>query len=130
MSEDNIVTIGGEAIVLPPNLNFAGLKRIWPGIRASGATKDPTERVAADIATIAGALLPTRPELTALEIEKRLLINRADGTDERPGIMEAVTLLMIASGLITQGELEAAAQKALEGLPPMAPPVVTETTEA
>ena len=112
MSEDNIVTIGGEAIVLPPILNFAGLKRIWPGIRVSGATKDPTERVAADIATIAGALLPTRPELTALEIEKRLLINRADGTDERPGIMEAVTLLMIASGLITQGELEALADQA------------------
>ena len=37
MSEDNIVTIGGEAIVLPPILNFASLKRAWPAIRASGA---------------------------------------------------------------------------------------------
>jgi hypothetical protein len=130
MSEDNIVTIGGEAIVLPPILNFAGLKRAWPAMRASGATTDSTDRVSADIAVIAAALLPTRPDLTIPEIEKRLRINRFDGTDERPGIMDAVTRLMIASGLVSQGEMEEAAKKALEELPPPASPAATETTEA
>ena len=121
MSEDNIVTIGGEAIVLPPILNFASLKRTWPAIRASGAATDSTDRVAADIAIIAAVLLPTRPELTVPEIEKRLRINRFDGSDERPGIMDAVTQLMIVSGLVSQGELEA-----LEEQVPAAPTVTTE----
>ena len=53
MSENNFVTIGGEAIVLPPILNFASLKRVWPAMRASGAATDSTDRVAADIAVIA-----------------------------------------------------------------------------
>ncbi len=122
MSENNFVTIGGEAIVLPPILNFASLKRVWPAMRASGAATDSTDRVAADIAVIAAALLPTRPDLTVPEIEKRLRINRFDGSDERPGIMDAVTRLMIASGLVSQGELEA-----LEEQAPAAPTVTTET---
>ena len=121
MSEDNIITIGGEAIVLPPILNFASLKRAWPAIRASGAATDSTDRVAADIAIIAAVLLPTRPDLTAPEIEKRLRINLVDGSDERPGIMDAVTRLMIVSGLVSQGELEALADQA-----PTAPTVTTE----
>ena len=121
MSEDNVVTIGGEAIVLPPILNVASLKRAWPAIRASGAATDSTDRVAADIAVIAAVLLSTRPELTVPEIEKRLRINRFDGSDERPGIMDAVTHLMIASGLVSQGELEALAEQA-----PTAPAVTTE----
>ena len=74
-----------------------------------------------DIAVIAAVLLPTRPELTAPEIEKRLRINRFDGSDERPGIMDAVTRLMIVSGLVSQGELEALADQ-----PPAAPTVTTE----
>ena len=121
MSADNIVTIGGEAIVLPPILNFASLKRAWPAIRASGAATDSTDRVAADIAVIAAVLLPTRPDLTVPEIEKRLRINRFDGSDERPGIMDAVTRLMIVSGLVSQGELEALADQT-----PAAPTVTTE----
>lgn len=120
MSEDNIVTIGGEAIVLPPILNFSGLKRAWPAMRVSGAATDATDRVAADIAVVAAVLLPTRPDLTVPEIEKRLRINRFDGTDERPGVMEAVTRLMIASGLVSQGELEALTDQA-----PAAPQEVT-----
>ena len=111
MSEDNIITIGGEAIVLPPILNFASLKRAWPAIRASGAATDSTDRDAADNAIIAA--VP--------EIEKRLRINRVDGSDERPGIMDAVTRLMIVSGLVSQGELEALADQA-----PTAPTVTTE----
>jgi len=122
MSENNFVTIGGEAIVLPPILNFASLKRVWPAMRASGAATDSTDRVAADIAVIAAALLPTRPDLTVHEIEKRLRINRFDGSDERPGIMDAVTRLMIASGLVSQGELEALEEQTLA-----APTVTTET---
>ena len=121
MSEDNIVTIGGEAIVLPPILNFASLKRAWPAIRASGAATDSTDRIAADIAVIAAVLLPTRPDLTVPEIEKRLRINRFDGSDERPGIMDAVTRLMIVSGLVSQGGLEALADQT-----PAAPTVTTE----
>jgi hypothetical protein len=118
--EDNVVTIGGEAIVLPPILNFSGLKRAWPGIRAAAMTKDPIESASADISVIAAVLLPTRPELTVPEIEKRLRINRFDGTDERPGIMAAVARLMIASGLVSQGELEALTDQA-----PAAPQEVT-----
>ena len=128
MSEDNIVTIGGEAIVLPPILNFASLKRAWPAIRASGIATDSTDRVAADIAVIAAVLLPMRPDLTAPEIEKRLRINRFDGSDERPGVMDAVTRLMIGSGLVSQGELEALADQAPAA--PRAPAAQTATTEA
>jgi HK97 family phage major capsid protein len=90
-------------------------------MHASGAATDSTDRVAADIAVVVVALLPTRPDLTVPEIEKHLRINRFDGTDKRPGIMEAVTRLMIASGLVSQGELEALADQALA-----APTVTTE----
>ncbi len=90
-------------------------------IRASDAATVSTDRVAADIAVIVAVLLPTRPDRTVPEIEKRLLINRFDGSYERPGIMDAVTRLMIVSGLVSQGELEALADQT-----PAAPTVTTE----
>ena len=109
------VKIGGEVIELPLIMNFATLKRIDEPMKASTEATlrlvDPnlgladkmqqTLRMqAANIYMIAALLVPTRPELTGPEIEKRLLINIQDGTDERPGLTEAINRIFEASGLI------------------------------
>ena len=104
MAEPINVTIGGEAVAVPPVLNFAALERVWPSLKAMTETDDLTYRVSAAIGLISGALLETRPERTVPEIKKRLRINVVDGTDERAGMMEAVNYLLIASGLVRSGE--------------------------
>ena len=104
MSEQNVVTIGGEAVVVPAILNFAALERAWPAIKASSIATDPVEGLAADIAIISAAVVTVRPEMTVPEIKRRLLVNRVAGTDERAGISAAVHRLMIDSGLVREGE--------------------------
>ena len=102
MSNDqaNLVTIGGEVIALPAVLNFAGLRRVLPAINASSSAPDKFEQDAAHIRVVAAALVETRPDLNAIEIEKRLRVNMRDGTDERPGLADAVNRLIEVSGLV------------------------------
>ena len=114
MTEPVTVRIGGETIALPPLLNFAALKRVWPAMRALDTTADPVEQTAARIAIVAGALLPTRPDLTGPEIEKRLRINLFDGTDEVAGLAAAVHELLVASGLIREAAATGEAQPAAD----------------
>ena len=117
---ENSVTIGGETIAVPVIMNFAMLERAWPAIKASAIATDPIEGAAADIGIISAVLIPVRPELTVIEIKKRLLVNRMADTDERAGLADAVRRLLIQSGLVREGEAE----------PPETPAaqVVTETT--
>lgn len=98
------VSIGGEVVSVPPILNFAGLERAWPAIKASAGATDPIARVSSDIAVISAAIIMTRPDLTVPVIKERLRIGLADDTDERSGVSEAVGKLLVASGLIRAGE--------------------------
>ncbi len=119
MSAPIIVKIGGESVTVPPIMNFLALERAWPAILAMNAEKDPIRVDAAAMAVLAAVLLESRPDLDVMTIKRRVLINRADGTDERQGIGSAVNQLMIISGLVTPGELEAATEKvAPEGAVP------------
>jgi hypothetical protein len=98
MTDINSVTIGGEAIPLPPILNFAALKRAWPGIKAFGAATDTVERVSAAIAVVSATLARQYPELTPAEIEERLR------PGEIMGLVEALPAILDASGLVPSGE--------------------------
>jgi hypothetical protein len=92
------ITLGGEAVAIPPVMNFAQLKRAWPGIRALGEAADMVDRVSASIRILAAALGRVRPELTAEEIEERLR------PGEMAGLMAALPFLLEASGLVPSGE--------------------------
>jgi hypothetical protein len=98
--EPNFVTIGGERIQLPAVMNFAVLRRVLPGINASAAATEKFAQDAAHICVVAALLVETRPEFSVVEIEKRLLINMRDGSDERPGLADAVNKLIEVSGLV------------------------------
>ena len=124
MNETVNVTIGGEVIALPLVLNFAALERFWPALKAMAASTDPVNRVSAGIGCIAAVLVTVRPELDVKEIKQRLRINRADGTDDRPGVLDAVDKICLASGLIRVGEIEPA-----ETPPAPADPVANPTVE-
>lgn len=91
------VVIGGETIAVPI-LNFAALKRAWPAIRALPGEVDLIGQASRVIEILAAALMATRPELTAGEIERRL---RAD---EIAGLVAAAPRLLDLSGLIPRGE--------------------------
>lgn len=120
MSGPIIVKIGGESVTVPAIMNFLALERAWPAIQAMNAESDPIRVDAAATAVLAAALLESRPDLDVMTIKRRLLINRADGTDERPGLSAAVHQLILASGLVTPGELEAAAKTVQAADPPAA----------
>lgn len=98
MAERVTVMIGGEAIALPPILNFAALKRAWPGIKALGQAADTVERVAATVEIVAAVLRRDRPELTREEIEERLR------PGEMVGLVDALPALLDSSGLVPSGE--------------------------
>jgi hypothetical protein len=106
VSETVTVSIGGEAIAIPLVQNFTVLERIWPSFVAYVEAKNSVARASAGIGVISGAMIATRAELTVQEIKQRLRVNRADGTDERPGICDAVDKLLVASGLVILGEGE------------------------
>ena len=103
MSETVTVSIGGEAIAIPLVQNFTVLERIWPSFVAYVEAKNSVARASAGIGVISGAMIATRAELTVQEIKQRLRVNRADGTDERPGICDAVDMLLVASGRVILG---------------------------
>jgi hypothetical protein len=92
------LTIGGERVALPPILNFAALKRAWPGITALGEATGTVERVAAAIRVVSAALHRVRPELTPEEIEERLR------PDEMAGLVGILPAILDASGLVPSGE--------------------------
>lgn len=119
------VTIGGEAILVPAIMNFATLERVWPAIDASVKAKDAIEQTSANIAVISAALLSIRPDLTVAEIKKRLRINVADGSDERPGLTKATDDLITLSGLVPAKKSPAPG----EDQPPAAETPAAETTE-
>lgn len=109
MSQTVTVKIGGEDITIPAVANFATLERIWPSVAAFNDAPDGISQVSAACALFASALVESRPELTVPEIKKRLRINANDGTNERPGLLEGVDKLLLASGLIQPGEAAPAA---------------------
>src|ERR1700753_825125 len=104
MPETVTIKIGGEEIQLPAIANFATLERIWPAIGAFNTAADGIQQVGAACAVFGATLIESRPELTVAEIKKRLRINAKDGSDERPGLLEAVDKLLTASGLLASGE--------------------------
>lgn len=107
-AETITVKIGGEDITIPAVANFATLERIWPSIEAFNAAPNGIQQVGAACALFAMALLETKPELNVAVIKSKLRINANDGTDERPGLLEGVDKLLMASGLIQPGEAEPA----------------------
>jgi hypothetical protein len=97
MADPITVTIGGEAITLPPILHFDELERVWPAMKALDATDDVVERTGARLAIISGVLKTTRPELTVPELKKRLAVG---GFEEIVGLAQPVLDLLAASGLL------------------------------
>jgi hypothetical protein len=97
MGDDFEVTIGGEAIPVPP-MNFAALKRAWPAIQVLPSLNNAIDQATAVVEILAAALARSRPELTAGEIETRL------GGGEVPGLLEALPRLLEQSGLVPKGE--------------------------
>lgn len=112
------VMIGGEEIALPPIMNFETLERAWPAIEAFSAARDGIVETSACLAMFAAVLVETKPDLTLPALKKRLRINRADGSDERPGISAAAARLLVASGLVQK---ESSAGEELPAAPPPAP---------
>jgi hypothetical protein len=98
MTEPVTITIGGEAVTVPPVMNFALLKRAWPAIRRLGETQDVIERLDAAVGIVAAALMRARPELTAEEIAERLK------PEEMAGLFGVVPTILDASGLVPPGE--------------------------
>jgi hypothetical protein len=98
MTDPIPVTIGGEVIAVPAVMNFATLKRAWPGIKALGEATDLIQRISAATQILSAALRRIRPELSPEELEERL----------RPGelgaVIEAMPRLLDASGLVPAGE--------------------------
>lgn len=123
MSDTITVKIGGEQIDLPLVLNFATLERVWPCIKAMNAASDTIAETGAAIGMVAALLLPKRPELNAVEIKQRVRINLRDGTDERIGIVTAVSAIIRESGLIP-AEVETAVQGEAD------PPAIPAETES
>jgi len=122
MPEPISITIGGEAVALPPILHFIEIERCWDAYVARSTAQDRVRATAAGVAFVAALLLPTRPDLTVATIKSRLRINRDDGTDETAGLLNAVDQLIEASGIITKGEIEAArAQAESRPAPPNGP---------
>lgn len=128
MSDEVKVRIGGEEITLPLILNFATLERAWPAIKVMADEGDPIARVSAACGILAALLVATRPELSVVEIKKRLLVNRATKTDERPGLLAAVDQIVVASGLFIPGEDKPA--EVTEETPPASPTISTSNTSS
>jgi len=93
MDESVIVTIGGEAIAVPP-MCFAALKRAWPAIQAMPACRGLIDQASTAVAIVAAAVAAVRPELTVAAIEERL-----KGA-ELTGLVTQVPALLASSGLV------------------------------
>lgn len=93
MDQDISVTIGGEAIAVPP-MCFAALKRAWPAIQAMPGQTNLVDQTSRSIEIVAAALAQSRPELTVAAIEERLK------GSELIGLVTQLPRLLSASGLI------------------------------
>lgn len=88
------VTIGGEAIRLPP-LTFGRLKQVWPAIIRGQQRLDRIERTDLALELIFVASGGTGdPAIGAAELGERLL------TTEMEGVLAAVPAIMAAGGLL------------------------------
>jgi hypothetical protein len=93
MDQTVTVTIGGEAIPVPP-MCFAALKRAWPAIQAMPGQTNLVDQTAVSIEIVAAALAPSRPDLTVAAIEARLKRR------ELIGLVTQLPLLLTESGLM------------------------------
>jgi hypothetical protein len=108
MDDTVTVTIGGEKIALPLIMNLATLERAWPCVEVMAEAKNKIAEASAACAFVSAVLIATRPELTTGEIKKRVRVNKAAGESEMQGVVAAARELLIASGVVTPGEAEAA----------------------
>ena len=104
------VKIGGEDVEVPDVLNFATMKKIWAPLQiASSKDATPIDRQSASIRILAAALMRANPELSAEEIENRLLVRAGDdgrGLSEADLLIDAVNRLLASSGLIPKDVVE------------------------
>lgn len=90
---DTSFTIGGEVIAVPP-MTFKALKVALPAVKLIGEGTNIIDMTEQIIEILAAALLKTRPDLTADEIEERLT------GAEMEGLVTQLPPLLQASGLI------------------------------
>ena len=107
MDQNVTVTIGGEAISVPP-MCFAALKRAWPAIQAMPGQTNLVDQTAASIEIVAAALAQSRPDLSVPVIEERLK------GSELLGLVTRLPQLLQESGLMP-------AEKPAPGEPPAGP---------
>jgi hypothetical protein len=93
MTEEVTVTLGGEAVAVPP-MCFAALKRAWPAIQAMPAKANLIDQAACAVEILAAALSDSRPDLTQAAIEARLK------GSELVALVGRLPRLLEASGLL------------------------------
>jgi len=97
MDQDLTITIGGEAVTVPP-MCFAALKRAWPAIQTMPGRADLIEQASCAVEIVAAALADSRPDLSVAAIEARLQGSELVGLVTRlPRLLEASGLLPSAS---------------------------------
>jgi hypothetical protein len=96
MDQDVILTLGGEAVAVPP-MCFAALKRAWPAIQSMPAQANLVDQASCAVEIVAAALSASRPDLTVAAIEGRLK------GSELVGLVTRLPLLLEASGLLPAG---------------------------